>query len=97
MKKPGHSGNTAGGPETKIDQATMSLGGGKNQTYIQHQRAGPGTSKRLIVAMAMKQAEGIKVTHRQVVEELLPSCKLAGATKRSVLAARAKLNKKYQK
>ena len=33
----------------------------------------------------------------QLVEELLPACKQAGATKASVLAARLKLFQKYEK
>ena len=58
---------------------------------------GPEGGKRLIVAVTVTQAKNLKKTHKQVVEELLPACKAAGATKGSVLAAREKLMEKYAK
>ena len=88
---------SAGGPDTKIHTESLSIGGGKLQSYIQHMPHGPEGGKKLIVAMTVAQAKKLKKTHRQVVEELLPACKAAGATKGSVLAAREQLMDKYAK
>ena len=87
----------ARGPDTVVDVATLSLGGGKKQTYIQHQPNGKGTPKRLIVACTIQQASSLTISHMQLVEELLPHCKRPGATKGSILEARAKLIDKYKK
>ena len=93
-KKPGDTGL---GPDTPIAQETLSIGGGKNQSYIQHMPLGPNTDKKLVVSVSLAQATKLKVSHKQLVEELLPACKQAGATKASVLAARLKLFQKYEK
>ena len=93
-KKPGDTGL---GPDTPIAQETLSIGGGKNQPYIQHMPFGPNTIKKLVVSVSLAQAAKLKVSHKQLVEELLPACKQAGATKGSVLAARLKLFQKYEK
>ena len=37
--------------DIKIDDSSLSIGGGKNQSYIQHMPEGPGTSKRLVVSI----------------------------------------------
>ena len=87
----------AGGPDTVVDVATLSLGGGKKQTYIQHQPNGKGTPKRLIVACTIQQASSLTISHKQLVEELIPHCKKPGATKGSILEARANLIGKYKK
>ncbi|CAL1151819.1 unnamed protein product, partial [Cladocopium goreaui] len=87
-KKPGDTGL---GPDTPIAQETLSIGGGKNQSYIQHMPFGPNTVKKLVVSVSLAQAAKLKVSHKQLVEELLPACKQAGATKASVLAARQRL------
>ena len=88
---------TALGEEAPISQETLSIGGGKNQSYIQHMPFGPSNGKKLVVSVSLAQATKLKVSHKQLVEELLPACKEAGATKGSVLAARLKLFEKYQK
>ena len=55
MKAKSH-GN-AGGPETKIHIESLSIGGGKAQSYIQHMPNGPEGGKRLIVAVTVTQAK----------------------------------------
>ena len=86
----------AGGATTKIHTASLSLGGGKNQSYIQHV-PGPGTEKRLVVACTAKQAAALKVSHKALMQELLPTCKVPGTTKGDILKAREALFKKYEK
>ena len=86
----------AGGATTKIHTATLSVGGGKNQSYIQHV-PGPGNAKRLIVACTGKQAASLKVSHKAIIEELLPKCKVPNTTKGDILKARDGLFKKYEK
>ena len=71
-----------GGPDA-IHQASVKLGGGKAQSYIQHQPEGPGRPKRLVVACTASRAKSLKVTHKALVEELLPKCLEASATKQS--------------
>ena len=84
-----------GSPENiLVHQASLSTGGGKRQSYIQHQ-PGPGNSKRLIAAVTVSQASSTTKTHKQLVSLLLPACKEEGATKASVLEARAKPFKKH--
>ena len=85
-----------GGPNA-IHQASLKLGGGKNQAYIQHMPDGPGTSLRLIVACTSARAKQLKITHKALMEELLPKCKEKGATKASVLRERDILFEKYKK
>ena len=48
-----------GNDKIKVDQKTLSMGGGKNQSYIQHQPNGD-KSKRLIVAVTKSQASATK-------------------------------------
>ena len=79
-----------------IHQDTISTGGGKDQSYLQHQ-PGPGTNKRLIAGVTLSQASRTTKTHQQLVQLLLPSCKKPNATKADVLAERAKLFAKFAK
>lgn len=95
-KKPTPNGS-AGGPDTKIDTTSLSIGGGKVQSYIQHMPNGPEGGKKLVAAVTLNQATATRKTHKQLVEELLPACKAAGSTKGSVLAERQKLFEKYAK
>eukprot|EP00435_Cladocopium_sp_Y103_P021859 s241_g5.t1 len=90
------SARLAGGATTKIHTASLSVGGGKNQAYIQH-IPGPGTEKRLIVACTIKQAAALKISHKALIQELLPRCKVPGTTKGDILKARDGLFQKYQK
>ena len=78
-----------------IHQETITIGGGKVQSYLQHQ-PGPGKNKRLI-AVTSSQASGTTKTHKQLVELLLPACKRPKATKADVLAERDKLLIKFAK
>ena len=86
----------AGGATTNIHTASLTVGGGKNQAYIQHV-PGPGTGKRLIVACTVKQAAALKISHKALIQELLPKCKVPGTTKGDVLKARDDLFHKYAK
>ena len=79
-----------------IHQNTITLGGGKNQSYLQHV-PGPGKNKRLIAAVTLSQASRTPKTHQQLVELLLPYCKKPNATKGFVLAERGKLLPKFAK
>ena len=88
-------GSTAGGASTKIHQPSLSIVGGKNQCYIQHQPNGANTPKRLVVACTLAQAAKLKIGHKQVMEEILPYCKAPGATKGDALAARETIFRKY--
>ena len=87
---------TRGGPDC-IDTSSLILGGGKVQSYIQHRAGGAGTPLKLIAACTLNQASRLKVTHKRLMEELLPFCKKGGATKTSVLEAREKLFDKFRK
>ena len=75
----------------------MKLGGGKAQSYIQHMPDGPDSPKRLIVACTSARAKFLKVTHKALMEELLPKCKYKGATRTWILKERDKLLEKYAK
>ena len=86
----------AGGPATKIHTASLSVGGGKSQAYIQHV-PGPGNEKRLIVACTIKQAAALKVSHKALIQELLPRYKVPGTTKGDILKARDDLFQKYER
>ena len=79
-----------------IHQDSLSIGGGKVQSYIQHQ-PGPGKNKRLVVAVTQSQASHTTKTHRELVELLLPHCKKLGACKAMVLQAREKLFTRHAK
>ena len=81
--------------DIKIDDSSLSIGGGKNQSYIQHMPEGPGTSKRLVVSISNSQASRTTKSHRQLVQLLLPFFK--GKTKKAILLQRDILLKKYQK
>ena len=83
--------------DIKVDVASLSMGGGTNQSYIQHQPEGKKGSKRLIAACTLKQASGLKLGHRKFIEKLCPHCKAPNATKGSVLKARDELFTKYKK
>eukprot|EP00435_Cladocopium_sp_Y103_P042376 s2929_g11.t1 len=85
-----------GTEEVLIHQDTISIGGGKDQSYLQHQ-PGPGNNKRLIAGVTLCQASRTTKTHQQLVQLLLPSCKKANATKADVLAERDKLFAKFAK
>lgn len=82
--------------KVQIHQGTISMGGGRNQSYLQHQ-PGPGKNKRLIAAITLSQASRTTKTKEQLLKLLLPSCKKPGATKADVLAERAKLFKQFAK
>ena len=100
-KKPAGKGCLAQGPPFKkpaakakggpglIHQPSLKLGGGKNKSYTQHMLDGPGTSLRLITACTAARAKLLKISHRELIEELLPKCKEKGATKASIFAERA--------
>ena len=79
-----------------IHQASLSIGGGKNQAYIQHV-PGPGDNKRLIIGISKLQASYTTKTHKELAELLLPACKKAKATKADICAERAKLLSKFAK
>ena len=89
-------GPTSGTEKVLIDQGSISTGGGKNQSYLQHQ-PGPGKNKRLIAAVTLSQASRTTKTHQQLVQLLLPSAKKPKATKADVLAEREKLFAKFAK
>lgn len=73
-----------------INVASVSTGGGKNQTYLQHIPKG-ASSKQLIVAVNSNMVEGLKCSHKEVINLLKPMCMKSGAKKSHVVAARAKL------
>ena len=79
-----------------IHQGSLSIGGGKVQSYIQHQ-PGPGKNKRLVAAATQNQASHTTKTHRELVELLLPHCKKLGAWKAMVLQAKEKLFTRHAK
>ena len=89
-------GPPKGTEKVLIRQGTISIGGGKNQSYLQHQ-PGPGTSKRLIAGVTLSQASRTTKTHQQLAQLLLPSAKKPKATKADVLAEREKLFAKFAK
>ena len=89
-------GPALGTEKVLIDQGSISLGGGKNQSYLQHQ-PGPGKNKRFIAAVTLSQASTTTKTHQQLVQLLLPSAKRPKATKADVLAERDKLFAKFAK
>ena len=77
-----------------IHVETLSIGGGKVQSYIQH-RPGFCKSKKLIVAITSGQAERTSKSHKDLIQLLMPACKKPGATKASVLAHRASLLRQH--
>ena len=74
----------AGGATNNIHTASLTVGGGKNQAYIQHVRT-------------VKQAAALKISHKALIQELLPKCQVPGTTKGDVLKARDDLFQKYAK
>ena len=64
--------------DEEIDQGSLVVGGGRNQSYIQHRPLGPKTPLRLVVACTKQQAAKMKKSHRELVELLLPACKRPG-------------------
>ena len=79
----------------EINPNSICVGGGKDQTYIQHTPQG-ATSRQLIVSVSKNMVQGLKCSHKEVINQLLPACKSAGAKKSHVLAARAKLLSKLR-
>jgi L-rhamnose mutarotase len=51
----------------------------------------------MITACTAARAKLLKISHKALIEELLPKCKEKGATKASIFAEREKLYKKYEK
>ena len=79
-----------------IHTSSVTIGGGKQQSYIQHV-PGPGPSKRLIAAVTLSQASRTSKSHRKLIEMLLPKAKEKNATKELVVNARDALLLKYKK
>ena len=79
-----------------VHQDSLSIGGGKNQAYLQHV-PGPGKNKRLLAAVTAHQASSTTLTHKELVEHLLPFAKKKGATKADVIRARDSLLQKHAK
>ena len=82
--------------DTALHTATLSIGGGKHQTYIQHKPGGSGGKKKLVVGCATSMAQRTTKTHKAINEMLFDVAKKPGATKASVLAAREKLLEKHK-
>ena len=85
----------ASGGAGAIHQPSVKLGGGNAQSYIQHMPDGPSGPKRFIVARTAARAKPQKVTHKALMEELLPKCQEKGATKKSISKDRDKLFETY--
>ena len=73
-----------------IASSTVKIGGGKDQTYLQHMPVKEGPW-RLIVAVTAKSCEGIGKTHKEIIQQLEPMCKRPGMTKSKVVAERNRL------
>ena len=56
-----------------VDTKSLSMGGGKQQSYIQHSPDGP--RKRLVISVSLNQASLTSKTHRELIEELMIFCK----------------------
>ena len=95
MKK-GRKDQENGTAKVPIHRDSVRAGGGKDQAYIQHV-LGPGSNKRLIVAITKSQASQTTKTHKELIELLLPACTKEGACKEDVLKQRAKLLSKHAK
>ena len=54
----------------KIVKDSMTVSGGKHQSYIQHVPSGT-TKKQLVVAISDKMVDGKKMDHKQVAQALL--------------------------
>eukprot|EP00438_Fugacium_kawagutii_P009099 Skav211903 [mRNA] locus=scaffold4079:995:1858:- [translate_table: standard] len=77
---------------------SLSMGGGKSQTYIQHCPDSNWPKRKVLVAACTKtQAEKTSKSHRELIEELYHFHTKEGNTKGSVLKARDALLKKYSK
>ena len=95
-KKKDQKDKEKGTAKVPIHKDSVKVGGGKNQAYIQHV-PGPGSNKRLIVAITKSQTSQTSKTHKELVELLLPACQKEGACKEDVLKERAKLLSKHAK
>lgn len=73
-----------------INSGTVKVGGGKDQTYLQH-RPNPKAGLQLICSVTSKMVAGSHVSHSHLINKLLPAAKKPGATKNQVVAARDKL------
>ena len=49
------------------------------------------------MACTIKQAAALKVSHKALIQELLPRCKVPGTTKGDILKARDDLFQKYER
>lgn len=94
--KKGQKDQENGTAKVPIHRDSVKAGGGKDQAYIQHV-PGPGSNKRLIVAITKSQASQTTKTHKELIELLLPACTKEGACKEDVLKQRAKLLSKHAK
>ena len=84
--------------DTPINVESLSIGGGKNQSYIQHSADPAAPSRKVLVAaITTSQAAKTSKTHKDFIQLLLPACKKDGATKGSVVAARDILLAKFKK
>ena len=104
MKKPAakiaRAAEDADPAEVVIHVPSLSIGGGKDQAYIQHQPEGPGTSKRLVVSIHRTMAARTTKGHRWLIEQLLLLCKGKNGKpvfKKTVADARDKLVAKHLK
>ena len=68
----------------------MKVGGGKNQTYLQH-RPNPSAGLQLICSVSQSMVQGLAMSHSDIINKLLPLAKKLGATKASIVKARDKL------
>jgi len=73
-----------------INGGTVKVGGGKDQTYLQH-RPNPKAGLQLICGVTSKMVAGSHISHSDLINKLLPAAKKPGATKKTVVAARDKL------
>ena len=92
LKKKSAKGSKGTG-NFKINAGTVKVGGGKNQTYLQH-RPQPTASLQLICSITSTMLAGSKQSHSDLIQKLLPTAKQKGATKIDVVSARDKLLEK---
>lgn len=89
MKK-AHKVGKHGTGDFVINTSTIKIGGGKQQTYLQH-RPSPGANLQLICSVTAKMTLGSSTGHADIINKLLHVAKKPGATKDSVVAARNKI------
>jgi hypothetical protein len=89
MKK-AHKVGKCGTGDFVINTSTIKIGGGKQQTYLQH-RPSPGANLQLICSVTAKMTLGSSTGHADIINKLLHVAKKPGATKDSVVAARDKI------